>query len=48
MLREKGVDYNLQDENGYSALHHAALKDNYEGAAQLVKLPSINVEVSSI
>jgi ankyrin repeat protein len=38
-------DLNAQDENGYSPLHHASLKNNYLAAVLLLKQSNIDLNV---
>ncbi len=45
MFSEKG-EFNAQDENGYTPLHYAAQKNNYEAAYQLINTPGININVT--
>ena len=45
MLIEKQSDINRQDENGLSALHVAAQKNNYEAVFNLVQLSSLKINI---
>ena len=44
LLIEK-AEYNAQDENGFTCLHYAAQKNNYEAVYQLINIPGININV---
>lgn len=43
-----GANINHQDETGYTLLHYAAQKNNFEIAFKLVNLPGINITVSNL
>ena len=45
IFSEKG-EFNMQDEIGYTPLHYAAQKSNYEAAYQLINTPGININVT--
>ena len=43
-----GVDHNHQDDFGYTCVHYAALKNNYEAAINILNIKLINLSVSTI
>ena len=45
MLIRNGANFNMQDENGYSALHYAAAKNNLEAASIMIDYKSVKYEV---
>lgn len=45
LLIEKKCDVNAQDELGYSALHHAVLKNNYGAVALLLEISKLKINV---
>ena len=42
----KGANYNLQDEFGNAAIHHAVLNNSYEAVANLINLKFIDIDVN--
>ncbi len=38
-------DFNLKDENGFSSLHLATQLNNYAGVVNLLKIPTIDLNV---
>ena len=38
-------EFNAQDENGFTPLHYAAQKGNYEAVNQMINMPGININV---
>ena len=45
MFVKFACDFNSQDENGYSPLHHAVIKNNYAAVLFLLNLLSIDIYV---
>lgn len=43
---ENGTNTNHQDETGYTLLHYAAQRNNFEIALKLVNIPGIIISVS--
>ena len=41
----RGVDYNFRNDNGFTALHYAVLKNNYEAVINLIHLKNIQLNV---
>lgn len=44
-LIEHDCDYNLTDESGFTPLHYAVFKNNYEAAKILLSLENIRLDV---
>jgi len=45
MLARHGADFNQQDENGFTAMHHAVAKSNVEAVKFMIDSSMINFEV---
>jgi ankyrin repeat protein len=46
VLIEKECDLNAQDELGYTALHYAVMKNNFDAVACLIEAQNIDLSVS--
>ena len=44
LMENKDLSYNQQDNNGFTALHKACIKDNYEGVKILIDCVDNNIE----
>ena len=47
MLSRHGADFNQQDENGFTATHHAIAKNNVEAITYMIDSNMVNFEVIS-
>ena len=46
MLVRNGADFNQQDENGFTALHHAVAQSNVEAATFMIESNVLDFEVN--
>ena len=47
-LRSKSVDINTMDQNGMTALHYAAINNNFIGAEKLLSIWDTKIDVNTI
>jgi ankyrin repeat protein len=47
-LRSKSVDINTMDQNGMTALHYAAINNNFIGAEKLLSIWDTKTDVNTI